>query len=453
MRLRTPVFVTIGFALFLGFATAQGSPASTQARKFAFIFGAGGEPPGAKTIFDVSFDQMGKVLTQAGYAGRLAYNGGHADAEGLSEKHFPGQRTEVMRDEIEKAIRDFEKDIEEGRIKAGDQLLIVNLNHGFLPEKKTKSHPVASRGGDFNMDGLESLRLKAEKAGVKLAILDQSCYGGASLALASPKTCVISATGADNVGYTTEIYELWKRAAPGKSLESVFLEARKYGYMPTSPRISGEAGTRVEELLKTIQKHLLNYSTDIEQKLRKSQDCPTCFTAEKAGVETELQLNLAEIAALAAIPKATLDEIKKRIQEHARIFQALEADWKLEREFAKKMIKIGPTTWSWATLSRFDLAAEKKHWSELVASAKAPFPKTYYQHVLASLDQVQAKRDQLPQDKDFASFLSLRSKVDAHSKDLAQAAAEVGKLERALYDVLYQAVRGKGANPCAGFVL
>ncbi len=80
------------------------------------------------------------------------------------------------------------------KVKKGDQVLINIITHG-LPVSSIKGHIICiyDKPYEFNVDELKTMGLDAIYAkGVEIAILDNSCYGGESIATFEDKACVIS---------------------------------------------------------------------------------------------------------------------------------------------------------------------------------------------------------------------------------------------------------------------
>ena len=414
--------------------------------------GGAAEPPSTMAVFDAAFEAMGKVLKNSGYHSQVVYGGEHAQSKKLVERYFPGLRKDLNASNLNDALNTLRADIRAGRIKEGDQLLVVNMNHGQPRAPGVKSHEVNLNQGTFNMDDLIDLRNEAEKAGVKLAIIDQSCYSGSSIPLGTPKTCVTSITGADYVGHTSEIRDFWLASRRGKSIEETFLDARKKRHMPTAARISGAPGDKTYELLKGAQKHLLNYASEVHKKLRKWEGCYSCFHPDPETVAGTL--NLREIAAQAAIPGKDLSKLKTAVEDHARIYRKLESVWQVERSLAQKTVVIAGRKWKWDHLATFDLLGETKMYQELLAKEKRPGWQAHYRRMLKILPEVGKKSIELANsDKRFASIPNLSRQIVEHTEALRRAAGAVKVAEGEIYDALYRNLRGERPNPCADFVL
>ncbi len=121
-----------------------------------------------------------------------------------------------------------------------------------------------------SLDSLRPIIELAKDKGVKLAFVDQSCYSGNSLNLPHTDACIISATGANHYSYSNSINFLGlsmsfdfsgkfnKLLKPGKSLEDIFLKARKSGNEPDFPMISSPAGLEIQKVLYELATPYLN---------------------------------------------------------------------------------------------------------------------------------------------------------------------------------------------------
>jgi hypothetical protein len=125
-----------------------------------------------------------------------------------------------------------------------DQLLLVVNGHGVVRLPGKQGHQVAFEDGSWlEMSELAEKIEPMIKIGVKVAVIDESCYSGNSLDLRSTGACVISAQDRFNVARTFTLllksnpiyfehdfpHELRRAMIHGKgdNLEEIFLRARK----------------------------------------------------------------------------------------------------------------------------------------------------------------------------------------------------------------------------------
>lgn len=152
-----------------------------------------------------------------------------------------------------KEIKELIRDIDNGKISKGSQLLIEIDTHGAPEQGHEFTHQVAMGQAYVSLDNLKELRDAAEAHGVKLAIVDDSCYSGNTLKLATEKTCVITATTADNFGYGETAAAFISNLTNHGNLEEAFLASRKESESPSQPQISTPEGLQVEALLRFLR--------------------------------------------------------------------------------------------------------------------------------------------------------------------------------------------------------
>lgn len=213
------------------------------ARKVALVWGGGGEHSSyTSTMFDRDMRAWLGRLQGANYEIRIAYGTGFSDSEKMvNEVLGSGFNNEAftptsVQDQVQDLIRRLSLS-GEGSLKSGDQIFVLIDTHGESPIKTpgALTHFVRTGYGDtpekregFLLDVLQPLKVEAEKRGVKLAIVDLSCYGGSTLALAGAKTCVIAASAAEEPSYQHFALKMASSVRPQRNLESSYLEARKY---------------------------------------------------------------------------------------------------------------------------------------------------------------------------------------------------------------------------------
>lgn len=242
-------------------------------KKDLYILGGGGDPKGSTTIFDYNLKRIGKFSNDSDWKTTISFNGGHDDTEKIvstidKAKNLGAFTKKTFNDILDEAI----KKIESGELSKDDQLMLSLETHGAMKSRKDKTHSVATSGGVatnleilvganlVSLDRLEKLAKLAAEKGVKLALIDMSCFSGNLLNIDSEKTCMISATGRNQYGYVgnTEAPEVantfsdnfFEGMKKGKNLEEIFLDARSQSDAePDFPMISTEEGKAVNDLL------------------------------------------------------------------------------------------------------------------------------------------------------------------------------------------------------------
>lgn len=243
----TPLVLILMLKGMLSFARADDG-------KYALILGGGGDPPGPSTMFDESTRTFADQLKKGKYSSLVAYDGGHAQSQAQIAKDFPGGSTPFTPANADGLIKKLEAKINSGQAK---QVMIVIDSHG-VRDGPPGSHAVSTsdpKNPQYDLAQLDRLQELAGRRGVKLAILDMSCYSGQTVAHAGrfPKTCVISATSAETVAVSDFTKSLAQRLKPNQSLEAAFTDARN-SVAGGWPQISGPAGRAAETALSDLRR-------------------------------------------------------------------------------------------------------------------------------------------------------------------------------------------------------
>lgn len=227
------------------------------AKKEVVYFGGGGEPAGQSTIFDAAYVNFAPFSPGSGWEARSYFDGGHAKSEAIAQQKFKGKNKPMTAKNMADEIASLKARINSGNLKKGDQVMVTIATHGLEPKKPQTTHNITTTDKIFNMDELAQLRDLAEKKGVSLAIVDFSCYSGNSLKLGTDKTCVISAS-AGGVSYNTSGDFIGRNMKKGLTLEEAFLDGRSHpaAAVPAAPQISSEAGRKAYELTKILSESM-----------------------------------------------------------------------------------------------------------------------------------------------------------------------------------------------------
>lgn len=248
------------------------------AEKYLYFFGGGGEPKGETTIFDNGLKEIGSFVRKSKWKTTLSFDGGHTKTEAIAAKEFKGANniggfTEAS---MKAALDDLLEKIENGTLKKNDQLLLIIDTHGAKKAEKEKTHKIAFASGEpesISLDRLESVVSLAKEKGIKLAIIDLSCYSGNTLNIENESACVISASGANHKAYSQSfdlgffIFSLsfstkfLGSMKEGKNLEEIYLLARQRGFHPDFPMISTPEGKNIQELLYNLITPYLYYNS------------------------------------------------------------------------------------------------------------------------------------------------------------------------------------------------
>ena len=223
--------------------------------KVMFVFGASGDPkdkPG--TIFDAAIGKLGSYSSHADWNSFVYLDGGHPATEQAAKDAFPfaSERGPFTTENFEKSRSEWIHFLTPGNCPK--QMMVYIDSHGLASANQEDTHSVSigpNPGDHASLDNLQSLVRDAQVCNTKLAIIDMSCFSGASQSLAGPGVCVISATTADNYGFA-DFGELFAQSMqPGKNLEQVFLEARSLSASAATPQISTPMGQELMQMEKS----------------------------------------------------------------------------------------------------------------------------------------------------------------------------------------------------------
>lgn len=244
---------------------------STLAANHMVVIGGGGEPQRDFTIFDHELQNATNFVQRTNWETRITFNGGHAKTEKIAERFAAksrGKNTDFTPQTYEAIIAEYERKINSGQIKSGDQLVLMISSHGSQRMGNQKTHNVSTSAyqkqglTDYNtlrgsptvsLDQLERLTKLAQSKGIKLGILDFSCHSGVTQKLANSNTCIISSTGPEHFAwggtphtFSAKFTENMRR---GRNLEEVFLEAMKKKKDTSFPMISSSIGKEIQDIM------------------------------------------------------------------------------------------------------------------------------------------------------------------------------------------------------------
>lgn len=258
-----------------------------QATNHTYLIGGGGEVED-KTIFDnsvkdlVYLNKFAKPENQ-----NIYFDGGHSVIEKTISNLFPKvPKNNFMVNDYANFLAKIKSDIENDVIKTGDQVLISLHTHGALkgpgelshsialksPNQKDKQDLVSLKGMDIrSLDDLKVFIDLAEKKGVKVGIIDSSCYGGSTVNLGLNKKhiCVISPTNEEMPNYLNNPRLFFQKRANDSSkvikdnfdnsenLEDLLLNLSDKVDMPVMPHSSI---SKFIDITNKLQKQLYSYA-------------------------------------------------------------------------------------------------------------------------------------------------------------------------------------------------
>jgi hypothetical protein len=209
------------------------------AKNIALFWGGGGEPSSKdSTIFDSDFRAFVPGLLAKGWEVRPLFGRGHAKTENLVSQFDPqGLNREFNSKSVYEEIQKLMLEI-----KNLTQVLLIVSSHGHEPQKDQKSHRVSATDpriqNTVNLNEIIELRDLLEEHRIPFAVIDLSCYSGATLDLATQNTCVISSSSSQEFSYSQFASALAREMLKGSHFEQSFLKARQQFDDFSSPEIS-----------------------------------------------------------------------------------------------------------------------------------------------------------------------------------------------------------------------
>jgi hypothetical protein len=470
---------------------------------YMMIIGAGGDPEGETTIFDKTIKNLGAYVKEnQAIKVEVALDGGHSKTKAIIDSSFPSaiSKSDFEERDYRRIIQTYKTKLETGEIKTGDQLLIHINSHGAERSEDSKTHKIATSAGTatnlntlagsivVNLDDLEILKKLAKEKGVKLAIIDGSCYSGNTLVLADDNTCVISATGSNHYSYPTFSENFSAAMKKGKNLEDVFLAVRAQDGVPQLPMISTSAGQAVAALIYDKITPYMYYFDEYEDKLMtyllaNHSNYQQCI-ADKNFTSLMDIIKLAENLRSDTSKSFFLGD-KKKVNDLGHFKESLEKYKKSQDQVREKMRQLGvdrlqlkETFHVSAKFGGYQTVYDKDYTiSELITSnfpsliaaleerlstEKSDSAITQYQGLKSLYLQAQARKEALFKEQpDLESILAeeegLKKSIESYYGLVYQIAYD----ERKLYDALYKNFQKKElkntetehANPCKSFKL
>jgi soluble cytochrome b562 len=480
--------------LILLFTTVLFSTSAFADRNLILIGGGGEATEKTGTMFDDTLKDVDSYLQKNKWNNySVSFNGGHPETEAiLASRYSNAQSKNTFNEDNYKALlKSYQDKITNGQIKAGDQLMVMIDTHGAarLDEGSEVSHAIAigSSTGQANLndlsgttttslDTMKALIDLAKSKGVKLAILDFSCHSGNTLALANSNTCVISSTGPQHFGYENFSKNFIAKMKSGKSLEDVFLDARKSTADTSFPMISTTAGVAInKDIYPDITPYLYYYDKDPRSDKMTSYIQTSGSNVGLCARQNQYADLLGKLDQLQSVGNAgmkNLPEIKK--------IKGLIADYKASQDRYINMLR----SWGSTELNRREqivgvgTSGRKSEqmtgnftWGEMIntdydqiirnvtvakngardAATQAMFAASIDMHTKARNRQ-QEIFAQYPQLKGYKQKLQEQLKEMDGTYNLAY---QIALEERKLYDSMYSNLRQNNtqANPCKDFVL
>ena len=466
------------------------SSTTLYAENHMLIIGGGGEPARDHTIFDTRIGQLGKNLQETKWKYEVSFNGGHSTTERILRTNYPSASapiTDFTVEQYNRLLLDYKNKILSGKIKPGDQLMIITSSHGSAKGKGMLTHSISAKGGPItdynslkgsatvNLDFLGDIAKLAHERGIKLGLVDLSCHSGNTLALKqyAPDACIITSTGPVHYGFGgatafTDKFILNLKA--GTNLEEAFLKGRIQSSDPSYPMISTEIGEQiVSDIYSSITPYLYYYNA-ITDKM-------TGYIVETANEDlickrdNDFKKLISQIENLQAVVKSNkngfnaealkslLNDYKKSQDQVLKSVIAMGADKLSTKEVFTLPAGTKPLSgfkleYTWKELLNLDIDKRIADYEKFIKFSSSPQAKADNQAAINFLKIVDAKKqsiiNQYPKMKNFQENTKMLTAGMSNSRAIAD---KIALQERQFYEELYRRKQSNSSsNPCQNFV-
>lgn len=467
-------FLLISFLIHLSLTLGY----CAEIQKAVYIIGGGGEPLGNETIFDTALTNMGNFFNKSDWFPTISFNGLHPHTEDLLKTIFKKARNLGSFDNknYNDIVSEMIKKVSSGDIKEGSQLMLIIDTHGARNIGEKTHQIYLNNASTVNLDRLKDLISIAEKKGVKLAVVDMSCFSGNIQNLKNDKVCLISGTGKDQFGYggvsqevfTNKFYSLMNK---GKNLEDIFLSARTSGDKVDFPTISTPEGKLIDSLLYKFMAPFLDYNdekisnyTNSYGHTSKSFEAQVCLLNKNLN---QMQTILAQMENFIGVADKLNKEKFKKLRialENYRDYQkqyesSLRGKYQIDEEIKKILEKSYPKekkVWKKFTLSDWinaDFSALLNNYITLSANEKNPIQRNHWNDALVLLQKEKEMADYVKSNLSEFSKQKLLVHSSFSSGVTEGYASDVAREAKAVYDILYKQMKWSKTNPCRDFVL
>lgn len=434
--------------------------AETPTRTHFFVIAGGGEPPGRTTMFDTSMMNLANYSRGYQFEKRVYFDGRHADAQASVQAAFGYKPASLTITNYDRQVDEYIRDLRAGRIKSGEKMMIVVNTHGSSPVRGQISHSVSAddengQNGTVDLARLKELRDLANARGVQLAIIDLSCYGGASQTLANDKTCVISGSGPNQISWTSFTNQFTSQMSSSANLEEAFVRTLEYYEQPSTPEINSPAGRTAARELRAFEA-ISGFAKDFYVAMKGACEAPPSTQAAVLMRQMNETIDrFAQSCAGTGDPICTeLELLRRKSRDYVnfmRLLSEMTDDMNKNEELG--MIEETLHLTNWHTLARDQDEAERKIRADL-ASAKTEQQRTYLQDQLRWIPRQRELRARLLQNNQrFRSFVQMFKEIGQpnHLGHGAEVHRHIRKIHRELYRRYSSSA--KGANPCRDFSL
>lgn len=425
----------------------------THAKNHLVLLGGSGDPPGEGTIFDTTAQALAKFKNSKSYADTVYFNGGHARTEKFLAKHFPNAKSFSPA-----AYSNVVEDLKKRTVSSGDRVVIFVNSHGEIKRPPEKSHSIHCGKTLCSLDELNQAIQALEAKGAQVAVIDGSCYSGATIQLGSEKTCVLTSSRDDSVGYskTNQLLAEELTSPQNKNLEDAFLKAQE-GFFGQG-NINTEAGRKTRELLNQFFQDFKNPAPR-----GGTVSLQTC-QIDEANYLKKLS-NLSEaVSKITGRVEPEIEKLQNALRDQQKRFK-LAVDLKEKhKNMDNRQAETPYGSLSWNILVNIPPEQIQQQIQQLkieLSSTTNELGKKELQdrlNLLSSTENI--KKDLRKRDPEFADFEKgqnqLRRLLSANPNNIPEDSLLMSQFhilesERTLYRKIYQSFAGK--SPCRSFTL
>lgn len=398
--------------------------------KDLYLWGGAGDDGHSENIFSDEFIRMNKIATDANWNVSALFDGDQPKEQARVAKAIQKFNLRQF------STKNFSQAVKEAGSKTHnqkDQVLFIIDTHGGIDATSNGHLLACSENGDCDSGSLKQTIENLQSQSVEVGVVDFSCYAGQTLKLADDKTCVISGSSSNDVGFADFDLHFIDHLVPGHSLEQIYLDARTTNNLGR-PRISTPAGLAAEAAIKNLASESFE-DVDLDTMASAPQVCNDCNDTKLKKI-----LNLSEeMMQKSGESLKSAKAYMKASAHYRRLFQQV-------KKTANRLLPYNEKV----EVLRKDTAYS---WIDLAEVKNKPDTKEAYKKKL-ELEKSSAEFRQM--EKILKAYRkATNSEVDdnnhAESK-LAEAALLTEKYENQLYLDLYKSYQGNEENPCAKFI-
>ena len=461
-----------------------------SSEKELYLFGGSGGPDEDSTIFDDEVKLISQLTNtpKSLWKTNYSFNGGHRETEKILHTRFKNATSfgQFSKKNFLNGLQNIEEKLK--KLKKGDQLLLIMDTHGLKNSSNEITHSIITSPADgarfASMDEFEKITSLAEEKGVKLALIDLSCYSGNTLKLRKKNICIITTTGENQLGYADILGTAKNKLMSfegrflngmkkGENLESLFLKSRKDSQFQDFPMISTETGLLMNDLILKMLTPYLTYNIENKYDFSTSYDSKNwpealCKTQNEF---SEIKKRIKEITAFYSIPIGLIDS--SNFEKSLNAYRSYQLEFEkayTESQIASNEVKEIIRRDYPEQLSLFDdedgnailtLTNKREESMRILKNAMlydksnlftADYQKSYEK--LALKNKI-CKEISSKVSNESKKMIDNFAKLYIHSNETESLANDVASAAKQFYDKLYraQALNNLKSNPCKDFVL